>query len=316
MKTLHIVDGDSTGGSLRRALSARAQDILSWRDALYTGPVPSGLTLRRLSQIRSKFWTSGKSLREFDKRDARLLRYREYDEVVLWFGSNCTLCQLSLAQLLSWFDEQKIRPRTLSWVSQHGGVLTPEQMQKAYADRRRVDGAQLKQASHMWRAFRSSSPAALERQLRPRRLSLPGRTRAIERMLQEYPGRRGGLSRLERKLLSVIRTRQEAQAAVAVGSVLRKETVGDLLLFDMLRNMVTAPYPLLCHAASFTSNVKTYKFNDATLALTETGRRVLAGKDDHIALNGIDRWIGGVHLHGHQVPWRWDKQVHQLVSAR
>jgi hypothetical protein len=23
-------------------------------------------------------------------------------------------------------------------------------------------------------------------------------------------------------------------------------------------------------------------------------------------LNGIDRWLGGVHLHGHKVEWRWD----------
>ena len=25
------------------------------------------------------------------------------------------------------------------------------------------------------------------------------------------------------------------------------------------------------------------------------GREVLAGEDDHIALNGIDRWWGGTH---------------------
>ncbi len=256
------------------------------------------------------------STNEFDKRDAHLLRYREYDEIVLWFGSNCTLCQLSLAQLLSWFDEQKIRPRALFWVSRHGGVLTPEQMQKAYADRRSVDRTQLKQASHTWRAFRSSSPTALERQMRRRHPSLTGGSKAIERMLQEYPGRRGGLSRLERKLLSVIRTGHEVPAAVAVGSVLKTETVADSLLFDMLRALVTAPHPLLRHALPFTGNVKSYKFNGAKLALTDNGRRVLAGKDDHVALNGVDRWIGGVHLQGHQVPWRWDERVHRLASAR
>jgi hypothetical protein len=27
---------------------------------------------------------------------------------------------------------------------------------------------------------------------------------------------------------------------------------------------------------------------------------VLGGKADHITLNGIDRWIGGVHLLGHR----------------
>src|SRR5215470_13078386 len=74
MKTLHIVDGESTGETLRRARPGREHEILCWRDALYTGPVPSGLTLRRLSRVRSQFWTNGKSNRELDKRDAGLLR--------------------------------------------------------------------------------------------------------------------------------------------------------------------------------------------------------------------------------------------------
>jgi Domain of unknown function (DUF1835) len=316
MKTLHIVDGDSTGGGLKRALSARAHDILSWRDALYSGPVPDGLTLHRLSQVRSKFWTNGKRTNGFDKRDTQLRRYREYDEIVLWFGSNCTLCHLSLAQLLSWFDEQKVRPRALSWVSRHGGVLNPEQMQKAYARRRSVERSQLKQASHLWRAFRSSSPTALERQLRSRQPSLPGRLKAVERMLQEYPGRRGGLSRLEARLLNVIKSTREMQAVWVVTTVLRTETVADLLLLDMLRSLLTAPHPLLSYAAPFTGSVRSYKFNGAKLTLTNTGRRVLAGKDDHVALNGVDRWIGGVHLQGHKIRWRWDEQIRKIISER
>ena len=40
------------------------------------------------------------------------------------------------------------------------------------------------------------------------------------------------------------------------------------------------------------------------LALTAAGEAVLAGRADHVALNGIDRWWGGTHLEGSQV-WRW-----------
>jgi hypothetical protein len=47
--------------------------------------------------------------------------------------------------------------------------------------------------------------------------------------------------------------------------------------------------------------------------LTGTGARVLAGQADQIALNGIDRWIGGVHLQGHHVPWRWDDGTETIV---
>src|SRR2546422_4361370 len=85
MKVLHIVDGESTGGSLRQAGFRKNGDILPWRDALYTGPVPRGLTLRQLSRLRSRFWTR-RSLTEFDRRDAALARHADYEEVVLWFG--------------------------------------------------------------------------------------------------------------------------------------------------------------------------------------------------------------------------------------
>src|SRR2546425_7821826 len=115
MKTLHIVDGESTGGSLRQAGLGKKGDILSWRDALYTGPVARDLTLRQLSRLRSRFWT-GKSTTEFDKRDAALARHADYEEVVPWFGPT-SICQLSLVQLLPRFGEHGRNKKRLSLVS-------------------------------------------------------------------------------------------------------------------------------------------------------------------------------------------------------
>ena len=34
---------------------------------------------------------------------------------------------------------------------------------------------------------------------------------------------------------------------------------------------------------------------------------------DQVALNGIDRWIGGVHLRGRRMPWRWDDGTETIV---
>ena len=99
-KSLHIVDGESTGEALKASGLTRSTEILCWKDALYTGPVPAGLSLKELSQLRSQFWTGGKRRDEFSKRDAQLLTWRKYDEIVLWFGST-SVCQLSLAQILT-----------------------------------------------------------------------------------------------------------------------------------------------------------------------------------------------------------------------
>ena len=46
-----------------------------------------------------------------------------------------------------------------------------------------------------------------------------------------------------------------------------------------------------------------------------TGREVLAGQDDWVRIRGIDRWLGGVHLHGPEAAWRWDAAAGRLASG-
>lgn len=314
IKTLHIVDGESTGGSLRQAGFGKKRDILPWRDALYTGPVPRGLTLRRLSRLRSRFWT-GKSATEFDKRDATLTHHTEYDEIVLWFGAT-SICQLSLVQLLAWFDEHSRDNTRLRLVSAYGGWLRPDQLLQAYDARQPITPAQRRLGRRVWFAFCSSSPKALSHLLTTDLRVLPEIQETITSMLQEYPERQSGLSRLERKLLRTVDSLGVTTPAAVVGTVLHTELVGDVLLFDMLRAFTTAPHPLLRFAEPFKGNLRNYQFNGSKIGVTDTGRSVFGGKADHITLNGIDRWIGGVHLLGHRVRWRWDECLRDIVSQR
>ena len=52
------------------------------------------------------------------------------------------------------------------------------------------------------------------------------------------------------------------------------------------------------------------------LRLTDEGRAVLEGRRDWIALaGGIDRWRGGVRLHGEDAPWRWHESTGRLQAA-
>ena len=74
--------------------------------------------------------------------------------------------------------------------------------------------------------------------------------------------------------------------------------------------MVQARVPLL-HAVPSGRPVE----RGTPLRLTDTGARVLAGDADHVTLNGIDRWIGGVHLHGPNARWRWDDSTEALIRA-
>lgn len=311
--TLHIVDGDSTAGTLKDAGFSR-REILSWRDALYTGPVPAGLSLRQLSRVRSRFWTNGKRATEFDKRDAALAKHGRFDSIVLWFGEHCVLCQLSLMQILSWFREQGVAAEKLAWARVHGGELRPEQIPRACAARQSVTTAQMRLAERAWRAFRQDSPQGMARLLKVDLSGLPSLRGPLTRLLQEYPWNRSGLSRLEGELLREIRKREKAKAVVALGSIMMREYVADTLLLDMLRNFVWAPLPLLRFAERFEGKVETNEFARSILELTEVGRWVLAGKADHVALNGVHRWIGGVHLEGRSVGWRWDAKARSVVA--
>jgi len=314
-KTLHIVDGESTGGTLKVSGLAKAEDILRWKDALYTGPVPAGLSLKRLSQVRSQFWTKGKRKDEFDQRNTQLLTWRQYEEIVLWFGST-SLCQLSLAQILAWFSLQNAAGGRLSLVTAYGGTLRPEQLFGPYAARKPVSTTQIQLAKRLWYAFTAPTPVLLQRLLSANLRALPEVRTTIDQLLEDYPDRWDGLSRLERKLLNEIEGMGSASAAFAVGSVITTERVGDTLLFDMLRGFVTASYPLLNFAEPFSGRVESHQFNRAKLTLTTTGQQVLAGKTDHIALNGIDRWVGGAHLLGNHIRWRWDDRKQKVVSVR
>ena len=42
---------------------------------------------------------------------------------------------------------------------------------------------------------------------------------------------------------------------------------------------------------------------------------MLNGLDDHVARNGVDRWIGGVHVCGHAVGWRWDEGTESITAT-
>jgi hypothetical protein len=98
-----------------------------------------------------------------------------------------------------------------------------------------------------------------------------------------------------------------------VASVMPGETFGDNYYFNALRGLIQARNQLICFAEPFRGEVSGDEFRRSRLALTEFGRTVLAGTADAMLFNGIDRWIGGVHLEGSACPWRWSKAERRVI---
>jgi hypothetical protein len=120
------------------------------------------------------------------------------------------------------------------------------------------------------------------------------------------------LSLTERRILAAV-AEGAPDAGTAFVRAAARETrpyLGDTWSFAMMDRMARAPVPLLG------AEPADRPVDQGTgLRLTGAGARVLAGVDDHVTLNGIDRWIGGVHLRGRDVPWRWDDGTETILLS-
>ena len=93
---------------------------------------------------------------------------------------------------------------------------------------------------------------------------------------------------------------------------------GDAQLWNALQRLIKVGQPLLLSSNGVTMPVQRFSWDAIAryaFSLTDTGKAVLNGSADAVSLNGIDEWLGGVHLQGHSNIWRWDEANNQLVKV-
>ena len=312
---LHVTNGDEAVARLVAA--GVAGRIVPWRDVLHDGPVPAGLDADALRAERARYiasagWAPYEAVfADFALRDAAIDDASAADETTLWFEHDL-YDQLQLLQLLDRFADRPARYLTLAQSDdRYLGNLEPDGVRALWARRRPVTAGQLALAREAWAAFRSDDPRALERLLARDTSALPHLAPTIRRLLEELPSTRDGLSRTERQMLEAI-----AAGAPTLGDVFRQTAareeriwLGDSSLAVYLERLSAAPAPLVHDAAGgafASSGAHDAAFWKRRAALTPLGARVLAGEADRVADSGLDRWIGGTHLAGRSVRYRWD----------
>jgi hypothetical protein len=171
--------------------------------------------------------------------------------------------------------------------------------------------------SNSWRAYSSPDPADLVSLLNSDLSELPFLKRALTRHLERFPSTTNGLGRIENIGLELIaQGHQNFRSLFPAFS--RRESdygFGDAQLYLELKRLACGPTPLL----KLSSSVKGASTDAAeillsTFEITELGRAVLAGNEDFVRRNGIDYWLGGVHLEGKESGWRWEQQTHELLA--
>jgi RNA polymerase sigma factor (sigma-70 family) len=326
-RMLHVLNGDSTRGIMERSDIPGAYTV--WADVLHEGPVPADLDDDQFRRVRTRFLTAMDDWVSAEEGDAmyrawdeRLASFGEYDEVVLWFEHDL-FDQLILIRHLDWFARRELGRTSLSLIciGEFPGVegfaglgqLSPDQLASLLGTRQRVTVRQTELGRAAWRAFTSSDPTSIERVLERDTSALPFLAGALLRFLEEYPAVGTGLPRTERQILDGLTRGITRPVDLFLDSQKLEERVfmGDATFWTRLEALARGPRPLVRLSGRPTHQA----LPKGEIELTDDGRRVAGGEADWIALDGIDRWLGGVHLVGHTVPWRWDAAARRLARV-
>lgn len=332
---LHITNGDSA--SITLAEADPSGRYLPWQDILHDGPVPGGLGLDELSEVRAGFLgrfaarDRDRILEQLRARDNTLKNFRGFDEVLLWFEHDL-YDQLQILQLLHWFsgvDRGSSRLRMIcidcfpGVVPFYGlGQLNAAQLSSLCGKARDIDAAQLDLGRRGWLAFTSDTPQALQELLGEDLSVLPFLAAALRRHLEEFPDSVTGLSRHERQILEMVDAGIRQPVTLFVEHQKREAApyLGDWGFWSMIEGLTNVPHALLqtTGGGDFRRPPQIRDddaFRGQRLSLTETGRAVLAGAADWVALQPPDRWKGGVHLQPGKPLWRWHAASASLREA-
>ena len=311
---LHILNGDAPRPSMEQ--SSVPGTLSAWPDVLHDGPTPLALgeawieaRCGHLAGLMDR--TVADALADYRARDAVLESWRDRDEVVFWFEHDL-FDQLLLIRDMWWLttnaaDRARHQTRfSLVCGDEYIGLMKPAEFGPRFAARQTITPEQIRIGSAAWEAYCSGEPprllpfAAAED---PEQAGhLPYLASAMRRVLEELPSASNGLARSERQILEVLADgpRTPEQTFVAASRLEDAIYMGDLSFWEIVRSMSAVPHPLL----TIDVREREGRLPEGTLRITEMGRGVLDGRADHVALNGISRWLGGTWLSSDRV-WRW-----------
>jgi hypothetical protein len=274
---------------------------MAWRDALNDGPVPAGLSLEQTSTLRARYQAERgygnpiKLIHEFQRRDEQIRRAGEFDEVVLWFEHDL-YDQLQVLQTLTAIEELNLEPGRVSVVQSDHYIagMTVDEIVPLFSKRRTATPAIFKSARRSWERFTSASPGDLYAAAGEDAIGLPYLRAALQRLCEEFPWKRDGLSRSQRQALYAVAQGPGRPEELFARAQAREEAyfLTEQVFAKMLEDLAAGESALI-------------EEEEATLVPTGLGRRVLAGDGDWLERRAIDRWVGGVRLLPENLT-RWD----------
>lgn len=329
---IHIANGDCAGGVIKQAINPEPGNVLVNLDPLSYGPLPVFNDLKEWRRNRHGFYKSmysetGDLLIEEHKHDILLNtnKLKEAEKVILWLGSGIEE-QLLLVWTVQLFriisaDIKKVRVVQFYKEPDRGfevvsiSVLNPDQL-LAHPSPKTLSKDKIRYLAKVWDALTAPKPDALLGLIDDR----PQRTqnllqRSLKYLLWRFPDYITGLTYWDNELLkSTLAEGPKATRIIAhtIGYHMDNlDWVGDLYLYYRLRRL--GDKLLKKQLVKLTG--KSRKMRDTEVHLTETGQQILDGKVNFVEINGIDEWVGGMHLQS-KTNEVWYRKDDTLVKAK
>lgn len=318
---LHVANGDALVPRLREA--GIEGEILAWRDMMSEGPLPNGLREERDWRERAAWLAKDYRLdpdayvADASKRLLALAEAAKTDEVVLWFDEEL-FCQANLCHLLDWLRVEAPDAKLAL-------VLDPEPLDRApvgglremLALREPVTSARWALARAFWNAVSYHEPTGVPRLLAADLSAWPDLAVGLRAHLARFPDARTGLSGAEAELLRILAhgptTFHALFEAWQTTPLARACGFGDAQVAAHLVRMARGAHPLV-RLDGHDPRAPLAGPLRWTVAATSAGRDALEGRQDALALDPPDRWIGGVRLAPGNPVWRRDGE--RLVVGR
>jgi len=329
---LHITNGDSIAGSIR--ISTVPGETIPFREDLTSGPTPAGLSTSDWLQLRAEFLTQAYGTAERDcfaeltKQQETLESAAEQQETVLWFAHDFN-CQIHLINLLAFFDGARSNSGnklSLICIGEFPGVdpfvclgqLNPEKLESLLGSRHEVTTEEFDLARRAWSAYSSADPSVIQSLLNTGTSALPFLGQAIQLHLARFPSQTNGLGLIENSALEQLTAGSQSFSSLFVRFLGHHPTygLGDAQFWRALKRMSDCPNPLIEIAGvPVSATLESIAWGPVTIQITPLGHDVVRGKRDFIELNGIDLWLGGVHLGTGKDEWRFDPGSGKLIQG-
>jgi hypothetical protein len=306
-QSLHVVSGYSAAGLLRQALRFDRDRILVTEDPLSIGLAPATDDLELWRSTREPFLKSLHNSNdpppeEYNPKGLNTDLLSRERSIVVWAGIGLPE-QLLLARVVVLFEQLALDPSRLSVVQFEASTrwhpvrailtLNPEELRE-HPEPRTLLPAELQELGRAWHAYTSDKPADLAEYV-----ATPGPMpilhRAMRCLIQRYPDHQSGTSSWDERLLHYTMERGPKAARVLAHTMTHDDDpdlVGDAYLFHRLMRL--ADPNLASPLVSVEGSKRTLR--ECRVTLTPFGQKVLAGDASQVRENGIDDWIGGVHL--------------------